>query len=181
MSKASLKKLLSTMDREQLIELILDAYSARKETKEYLEFFLNPDVEKLLTKYKEAAIKELRRTKRGGYSKGRISFIRNLYKELCAFQPGYKAQMEYLLYLIRAFLAVEMFVDFSDTLLRGAVRLMTELIEVADQNQEADSVIADLNAMFGNEKSGTRYFRRYLDKELKEFLRGYKPTPAGGR
>ena len=43
MSKIQLKKELQTMEAPQLREMILEAYSARKEIKEYFEFFLNPD------------------------------------------------------------------------------------------------------------------------------------------
>ena len=48
MSKIQLKKELQTMEAPQLREMILEAYSARKEIKEYFEFFLNPDIEHLL-------------------------------------------------------------------------------------------------------------------------------------
>lgn len=37
MSKTSLKKELLNMDKNQLVELILDVYCARKEGKEYFE------------------------------------------------------------------------------------------------------------------------------------------------
>ena len=47
MSKLQLKKEIQKLERHQLEQMVLDAYAARKETKEYFEFFLNPDVEKL--------------------------------------------------------------------------------------------------------------------------------------
>lgn len=53
MSKAKLKKYLQTLPQEQLVEIILDLYNARKEAKEYLEFFLEPDQEKALEKAKK--------------------------------------------------------------------------------------------------------------------------------
>lgn len=43
MSKAQLKKYLKSLTQEQLIQVILDTYDARKESKEYLEYFMNPD------------------------------------------------------------------------------------------------------------------------------------------
>ena len=52
------------MDADQLRELILDVYSARKEAKEYFEFFLDPDVDKLRDKLWTVIEKELNRTKR---------------------------------------------------------------------------------------------------------------------
>ena len=59
MSKTTLKRELVNMDKEQLIELILEVYAARKDAKEYFEFFLNPDVGKLLDKYELAVSKNL--------------------------------------------------------------------------------------------------------------------------
>ena len=43
MSKIKLKKELQNMSREQLLDIILNVYDARKEAREYFEFFLNPD------------------------------------------------------------------------------------------------------------------------------------------
>ena len=64
MSKNTLKKELDLMDRGQLVDIILDLYSNRPEAKEYFEFFLNPDIEKLREKVITKAQKEIMRTKR---------------------------------------------------------------------------------------------------------------------
>lgn len=53
MSKTKLKKYLQTLDREQLSQVILDMYDARKEAKEYLEFFMDPDIDATLEKEKK--------------------------------------------------------------------------------------------------------------------------------
>ncbi len=50
MSKSQLKKYIKDLNREQLEEFILDIYSDVKPAKEYLDFFLNPDVTKLIDK-----------------------------------------------------------------------------------------------------------------------------------
>lgn len=52
MSKAQLKKHLSALTKEQIIEVILELYDARKEAKEYLEFYLNPNEDEKLEEYK---------------------------------------------------------------------------------------------------------------------------------
>lgn len=46
MSKAKLIKTLRDMDVDQLRELVLDIYASRMDAKEYLEFWLDPDVDK---------------------------------------------------------------------------------------------------------------------------------------
>ncbi len=53
MSKAKLKKYLQTLPQEHLVQVILDLYDARKEAKEYLEFFMNPDTKAALEKAKK--------------------------------------------------------------------------------------------------------------------------------
>lgn len=53
MSKASLKKTLGSMSREEIIESICELYDSRREAKEYLEYWLNPDPDSALESYKE--------------------------------------------------------------------------------------------------------------------------------
>ena len=51
MSKVALKKYLNTLQKGDIVEMVLDLYDARKEAKEYLEYFLNPDEEEKLKEY----------------------------------------------------------------------------------------------------------------------------------
>lgn len=53
MSKAKLKKELSHLEKEELIDLILEMYAIRKEAHDYLEFWLEPDSDKESEKTKE--------------------------------------------------------------------------------------------------------------------------------
>ena len=43
MSKSKLKKALQSLSKEELIDVVLEAYAARKETRDYLEYWLDPD------------------------------------------------------------------------------------------------------------------------------------------
>ena len=52
MSKATIKKLLQSMPKEEIIDMVLEMYDARKEAKEYLEFFASPDEDGKLVVYK---------------------------------------------------------------------------------------------------------------------------------
>lgn len=54
MSKAQLKKYIAGLDREHLEEFIVDIYTDVKAAKEYLDFFLNPDVNKVVDKTQRA-------------------------------------------------------------------------------------------------------------------------------
>lgn len=169
MSKTSLKKELLNMDKNQLVELILDVYCARKEAKEYFEFFLDPDVAKLQDKYEQAVSKEFNRVKRG-YCKARISVLKNQLKEFASFQPGFEAEIELMLFVVRYALMVESHIHFPDTLLRGVAVIMRRLVEVANSNYVADSTLERLGAMLSDSRLGSRYFRRYLSDELASCL-----------
>lgn len=57
MSKAKLRKYLASLERDQLMALMLEMYDARKSVREYLDFCADPDEEKA----RENALKLLRR------------------------------------------------------------------------------------------------------------------------
>ncbi len=53
MSKAKLKKLLSTLSKEQVVDIMLQLYDASKEANAWLEFYLAPNSDAELEKYKK--------------------------------------------------------------------------------------------------------------------------------
>jgi len=176
MSKILLKKTLMDMEKEQIIDLLLDAYSARKETKEFLEFFINPDVEKLLAKYELSISKEFKRFKHGSYSKARISLIKKLIKEFSSFQPGFQAEIELLFHTVSCAMTAESYLYFPETLIKGISSVVNMIVDIADKNIVADKNILRLKAMFSNPSSGTRHFRGYLNNSLDSYLAMSKPT-----
>lgn len=54
MSKAKLKKHLLSLTKEQITDIVLELYDARKEAKDYPEFYLAPDCNAELEKSKKA-------------------------------------------------------------------------------------------------------------------------------
>lgn len=168
MSKLQLKKEIQKLERQQLEQMVLEAYAARKETKEYFDFFLNPDVDKLIEKYKIAVSKEFARSKRG-HSKARISTIKKLVKEFESFHPGFDKEIELQFYVVTHALLTETNTYFSDTLMKGIAAIMERMLEVSDCNLVADKVLAGLIAVLDDEMSGTRYFRHYLRGTLSRF------------
>ncbi len=91
MSKAQLKKELTLMTKEQIIEVVTEMYSLRKDAKEYFEYYLNPDVNKLFRTYEEKIFTELKRVKRHHYreeSKARITTVKRAIKEFDSFGSG---------------------------------------------------------------------------------------------
>ena len=168
MSKLQLKKEIHRLERRQLEQMILEAYDARKETKEYFDFFLNPDVEKLIEKYKVAIAKEFARSKRG-HSKARISVIKKLVKEFESFHPGFDKEIDFLFYIVSHALLTETTIYFSDTLMKGIAAIIEKMLDTADRNLVADTLLTNLTALLDDESAGTRYFRRYLREALSHF------------
>ncbi len=168
MSKLLLKKEIKGLTRNQLEQMILDAYDAKKEIKEYFDFYVNPDVEKLTEKFKVAISRQFARNKRG-YCKARISIIKKLIKEFQAFQPGFEAQLELLHYTVTFALLSEASFYFSDTLINGIALIMTQAVELADRNFVADKTLEKLTTMLDDEHAGSKYFRRFLRNSLNDF------------
>jgi hypothetical protein len=173
MSKVQLKKELLTMNKEELINLILDTYTARKEAQDYLEFFLNPDVNALKEKYKVNITKEFNRVKRGSYSKARISLIRKMLKEFASYAPGFQAELDLLQYTINVAIISERDLYFPETLIKGVSSLIEQLLDIADRNYVFDITLQELREVITTSKLGiSKSFSNYLNKELNTYISG---------
>lgn len=58
MSKSTIKKFLQSMTKDEIIAMVLELYSARKEAKDYLEFYAEPDEQGKLEEYKDTIREE---------------------------------------------------------------------------------------------------------------------------
>ncbi len=86
MSKASLKKILKEMDRDQLVELVLEAYDSRKEIKDYFEFWQNPDENEELQKTVQLLFREFflsNGKNRKRFSRSNINKIVKDFNNIC--------------------------------------------------------------------------------------------------
>lgn len=167
MSKTRFKKELALMDREQLVGLLLEAYDARKETKEYFEFFLNPDVEKLTDKFRKLIAKEFAREKRR-YCRARISNVKGALRDYASFQPGDEQVLDLYLWTVRLAMATEKRVDFTEALIKSVAGLLQAAVAFADKALLADRAIAAVDAILADSAAGTIYFRRALSNHLHE-------------
>ena len=132
------------MSREQLAGLLLEAYEARKETREYFEFFLNPDVGKLSQKYEAAIAKEFARVKRR-YCRARMSNVKAALRDFASFQPGDEKR-----------------IDFPEALIKSVAGILVAALNFADKALLADRALAAIDAILSDTAAGTLYFRRSL-------------------
>lgn len=174
MSKASLKKELKNFDAEQLRSLVLDLYSARKEVKEYLEFFLDPDVEALSEKYSKAIYKELNRVKKRALSP-RWSKIRTLIKEFASFKPGEDEVIKLMNYTFTT--SVIDFANYyvADSYKAGLMKHFETLYELANKNGLIDIAMPVIIQNLEILKNSKVYGRKETGYEMKLIIENIKP------
>ncbi len=134
------------MSAEQLQDIILDAYDARPEFKEYFEFFLKPDVERLLERHRTRLVKELNHT-HWGRSKARVSVIKKAVKDFIGFRPGSEAVLDMLFLSLHLLGTTERYIDFTDTQTKYIRSLTVQIMDFADDNEMASSALARIGDM----------------------------------
>lgn len=147
MSKATLRKELRGMSHEQLEQIVLDAYDVRPEIKEYFEFFINPDAEKLLAKYIEKAEKEIYKQKRRRYCGARVSVVRGLVKLITSYKPGPETVIDFMTAVLERFGVIDRSFYLTDTQERYLTTLVGQLLDYADQWQIYDVAATRLAAI----------------------------------
>lgn len=164
MSKAQLRKELMLLSKEQLIDLTLDAYAARREVKEYFDFFLNPDVMKLQEKYLDVAFKEISRSKHR-YMKCRVSVLTKAMKDFASFDPGIEWVIGTRISVFLQLIKVCGVLYYTETIARYAVRLLTDIIIQTDRAAMLDRfmpiLIKNVDSLRGAD---------YLKNQLQEVL-----------
>lgn len=169
MSKKDLRRELLLLSREQLIDIIVDAYSARKEIKDYFDFFVDPDVNKLTEKYQKGIAKELSRSK-WGRSKARISVINNLLKEFQHYSPGNEYVLDLYLFALQMLLYTEYQLTFTDTLYKGISRLILKTLDIADEIAESAKAIDTISNLISPETVGiTRIAKRLVSNTVESY------------
>ncbi len=86
------------LDRDQIATVLLELYDARKDAREYLEYYVNPDENKMLEKYKAVITKEFFPSK--GRPRGRTSVCKKAVKEFITLHPGPRLVVELRLFLL---------------------------------------------------------------------------------
>ncbi len=86
MSKSTIKKLLKSMTKDEIITMVLELYSARKEAKDYLEFYAEPDEQGKLEEYKDI-IREEFYPKRNREPQMRFSVCRKAVSDFKKLTP----------------------------------------------------------------------------------------------
>ncbi len=146
------------MTHEQIVQVVMDAYSARKETREYFDFFLDPDVDKLQEKTLARIDRELSRSKHG-HSTSRITQIRREIKNFAGFDPGPEHVRNLMIETLRRILVREKYVYYKEAFEKGTRKLIEDIVQYADTHAIIDSTITALSEIARDPAMGTASFR----------------------
>ena len=100
MSKATVKKILMSMPKEEIIGMVLEMYDARKEAKEYLEFYANPDEDAKLEEYKKIITEEFYPSRGRQEPKTRFSVCRKAVSDYKKLKPSPDKLADLMLYYV---------------------------------------------------------------------------------
>lgn len=164
MSKTQLKKELARLDNQQLTQLILDAYSARKEIKAYFDFFTDPDVDALYEKYALAIHKEMLRGKYGR-STARMSRVRSTIKEFASFGVDHEIVMDLMCYALSTALTVKMTKYTKSTFDKGMLTIAGDVLRLGDKQGLFTTALSKLERTLDGTQ-GSRRTVSHLRAEL---------------
>lgn len=132
MSKTQLKKFLVHLDQEQLKDLIVELYDARPEAKDYLDFYVRPDIDARLEKARNLISKEVRRTQRG-YARPRVTKIKRYIRDITSLNPGIEFSIEIMTFAFEA-LCSQAHMPFMEATQKSTARLLSDIITLSDKN-----------------------------------------------
>lgn len=169
MSKTQLKKFLNTLSHEQIMEVVLELYAARKEAKDYLDYFMEPDEEKMLEKYRAVITKEF--LPGPGRVKGRTSRCRKAIKEFTTLHPHPSRIADLMLTMVESIMTYDRRVRWvKESQENAAVNTFREALDTIWRNEmmpQFDRRIATIT----DKISGLRHsFRSRMSDTYAEWL-----------
>lgn len=178
MSKTELRKQLRTLEADDLRELIMEIYGARREAKEYLEFWLNPDIRKKLDNAVKEINKELARVRRHNYA-CRISQIRKILKEFETYGPDDGMLLDLYISTADTLIARGVSGACSDAFAGGAVKFTLDFLAMIDKRGAFSVYFPKLTSLLDlYTAQGGRDWYGVL-RRIREGIESYSPARLG--
>lgn len=133
MSKTTLKKAIKEFTPEQLRGLILDVYTKYKDAKEYLDFFAEPDIDKIYEKYSAAIFKEADRVYHRQPAP-RLQRIKSALKKFILLEPGYESVAQLMVETSERLIANGKGDRYSSAAMRGTAAFLEQTCEFLERN-----------------------------------------------
>lgn len=140
------------MTAPQIAELVLDLYTARSEAKEYLDFFVSPDIDKQLDKARAAIVKECTRISRGR-NRARSTRIRRHIRDIASLNPGEEHVAEIMTFAMETMCDVACRQFITPVTQGGIARLLHDTIIYCDTYGLASRFIPRLEQAVDSMKS----------------------------
>lgn len=175
MSKTKLKAAISELNDNQLKELILELYDARKEAKEYLDFFAEPNIEALTTKYKNTLAKECGRISRGR-SKPRMSKVKKAIKDFASFNPGDDYVAEIMVTAIELLCHAGSETWMPEQIQKSVAKQLETVVGYLLTHDSQEAMLPRIERSINDMKSSVFYrnqFKRLMKETLEESLAAY--------
>jgi len=98
MSKVGLRKKLQSMDKSEVVSLVLEIYSLKKEIKEYLDYIVNPNEKEQFKKVKQIVENEY--FPMDDCPKGRLAVAKKAISDFSKLKPSPKHEATLLIFLV---------------------------------------------------------------------------------
>lgn len=175
MSKTSLKKYIATLDAGQLREFILEFYSSRREIKEYIDFYLEPDSRAKAEKYRQKIGREF--ITRFGTKKRRPrrSVCKKAITEFRRFSPDPLVLADLMLYYVEsaeAWRTSRPRYPMNDHFLESLTATLGEAIDLIVSEGAVAQFRDRLEAIIAKTRAWGSDFHRHLAEKM--------PGPRGG-
>lgn len=169
------------MEADDLRELILQVYEARREAKEWLEFYLNPDIKKKLEETSANLNKELNRRHRH-MPACRITRLKAILANFESYQP--EDDMIAGLYVsVTSALMQYVRIEYpSDAFCKSVLRFMISTITLIDKKGLFDKffpkLTEEINRVFPAGSPAVNYYRADIDESIENYVvkRSLGPT-----
>lgn len=168
MSRTALKKELSALDADQRSQILLDLYERCKEAREYLDFFVEPDVDALYLRYKAQLEKEIYRGKYGRCN-ARISYIRKIIKKYDSFGIGAESTIRFMEYALINLIIVDRKRIMSSTLVNGMAKLLRDMLEYGDKYGAFDTAVEAAQEAVDLPQASS-HMKRFLSMHFQSYL-----------
>lgn len=160
------------MSAEQISQLVLDLYAARPEAKEYLDFYVSPDINRKLDKARISIKKEMQRMSRGR-NRTRSSRVRRIIRDIASLDPGPEAVCEIMTYAIETACSVGSRLWMKESTQRALAKLLQETINVAGRNGFLDVCLPRMRVAVESMDTASTYageFKHLLSETMDETI-----------
>ncbi|MDE7452289.1 MAG: hypothetical protein K2M52_03040, partial [Paramuribaculum sp.] len=156
------------LDKEQIIEMVLDLYAARPEAKEYLDFWVSGDIDSKLNKAKAGIIKEISRRQRNR-PRPRMTKIKRFIKDIVSLNADSEAVTDIMTFAVERMCSAGSNGWIKDSTQKSTAKLLHDTLAYSRQHGEYATALNRLEAAIADMTADiwwSRDFKKLLADEL---------------